>query len=200
MVAIQEYGSLNDPDGIHLEDEDIIVRVIGSTSGVGVKSLQESNNPRKMDLWILQSALDLQEEIGDESEVILVSKDMNMRLLAEAEGLVAQDYESDKVPVDTMYVGFREIGDQEFCNSLYIPDTELPSQEFIEDPVENEFYLATQRDRQFLVMNRGGLLHAVPKEFGVSVNWRNQEQRMALEILLNPKISLVSLVGESRYW
>lgn len=197
LVAIQEYGSLNDPDGIHLEDEDIIVRVIGSTSGVGVKSLQESNNPRKMDLWILQSALDLQEEIGDESEVILVSKDMNMRLLAEAEGLVAQDYESDKVPVDTMYVGFREIGDQEFCNSLYIPDTELPSQEFIEDPVENEFYLATQRDRQFLVMNRGGLLHAVPKEFGVSVNWRNQEQRMALEILLNPKISLVSLVGKA---
>lgn len=198
LVAIQEFGSLNDPDGIHLEEQDIIVRVVGSTSGVGVKSLQESNNPRKMDLWILQCALDLQEELGDESEVILVSKDMNMRLLAEAEGLVAEDYENDKVPVETMHTGFRDIGYQDFCNGLYIPDVELPCDEFINDPIENEFYLATDlKDKQHLIRNKGGNLIIVPKQFDVSIDWRNQEQRMALEILMDQDISLVSLVGKA---
>lgn len=197
LVSIQEYGSLNDPDGIHLEEEDIIVRVIGSTNGVGVKSLQESNNPRKMDLWILQAALALQEEVGEESQVILVSKDMNMRLLAEAEGLTAQDYESDKVPVETMYAGFRDIGEQEFCDGLYIPDLILNSDTHIEESVCNEFYQASNDGRLFLMRNVSGELKAVPKEFNVSIDWRNQEQRMALDILLDPSISLVSLVGKA---
>lgn len=198
LVAIQEYGSLNDEDGIHLEEEDIIVRVIGSTSGVGVKSLQESNNPRKMDLWILQSALDLQKNMEDQGQVVVVSKDMNMRLLAEAEGLVAEDYESDKVPVETMYSGFREIGEQGFCKGLFIPDVELPSDEFIEEPVENEFYLATdENEKQYLMRNKENVLVPVPKDFNVSIDWRNQEQRMALDILMDQSISLVSLVGKA---
>ena len=197
LVSIQEYGSLNDPDGIHLEEEDIIVRVIGSTNGVGVKSLQESNNPRKMDLWILQCALDLQEEIGEESEVILVSKDMNMRILAEAEGLIAQDYESDKVPVETLYSGFREIGEQDFCETLYVPNVEISAKEKIEDSILNEFYLAESFNKNFLMRNVGGVLKAIPKEFNVSIEWRNQEQRMALDILLDESISLVSLVGKA---
>lgn len=197
LVSIQEYGSLNDPDGIHLEEEDIIVRVIGSTNGVGVKSLQESNNPRKMDLWILQCALDLQEEIGEESEVILVSKDMNMRILAEAEGLIAQDYESDKVPVETLYSGFREIGEQDFCETLYVPNVEISAKEKIEDSILNEFYLAESSNKNFLMRNVGGVLKAIPKEFNVSIEWRNQEQRMALDILLDESISLVSLVGKA---
>ena len=41
--------------GVILEDYDIMVQVIGTTSGVGIKSLEE-DNPRKMDLWIMQSA------------------------------------------------------------------------------------------------------------------------------------------------
>lgn len=198
LVSIQEYGSLNDPDGIHLENEDIIVRVIGSTAGVGVKSLQESNNPRKMDLWILESALTLQEEMGEESDIVLVSKDINLRLLAEAEGLVAEDYESDKVPVETMYSGYRELGYQDWVGELYIPDSELLADEKIEDTVENEFYLASSdHNRQFLMRNKEGVLTPVPKEFDVSIDWRNQEQRMALDILLDKKISLVSLVGKA---
>tara|TARA_B100000963_G_C22362542_1_gene552259 strand:- start:27 stop:737 length:711 start_codon:yes stop_codon:yes gene_type:complete len=45
--------------------------------------------------------------------------------------------------------------------------------------------------------NVGGVLKAIPKEFNVSIEWRNQEQRMALDILLDESISLVSLVGKA---
>ena len=197
LISIQDFGSLNDPDGIHLEDEDIIVRVIGTTGGIGIQSLQESNNPRKMDLWILQAAMSFKE--NSEEDIILVSKDMNMRLLAEAEGLEAEDYESDKVPVEKVYLGFRDIGECERSKELYIPDVEIPADDFVSDPVPNEFYLSFYGGtKSFLSRNIDGVVTPVPKEFDpIKVIPKNLEQRMALDILSDPNISLITLVGKA---
>ena len=72
---VHELGDIR--KGVVLEDQNITVKVIGTTGGEGgIKALQESNNPRKMDLWILQSALNEQKNY---EEVILVSKDLNLR-------------------------------------------------------------------------------------------------------------------------
>lgn len=196
IVTVRDQGSLNNPEGVYLEEEDVTVKVIGSTSGVGIKALQESNNPRKMDLWILESGIALQKDLGEEGDVVLISKDINLRLLAEAEGLVAEDYESDKVDVDDMYTGFQDVGENPQSDLTFYE--KVPSDEFMEDPIENEFYLSQHRGKEFLSRNVGGFIRPVPQHFGIkNVNWRNIEQRMALDILMDPNIKLISLVGKA---
>lgn len=193
---IHELGDIR--EGVYLEEEDITVKVIGTTGGTGgIKALQENTNPRKMDLWIMQCALSMKEEYEN---VILVSKDLNLRLLSEGEGLVAEDYESNKVLVSEVYKGFRDIGEQVRAPEVYIPNVIISAEEMVEDPIPNEFYLATYESKDFLFKNLEGYVEPVPKDFSeqhVTVHPRNVEQRMALDILLNPDISLLCLVGKA---
>jgi PhoH-like ATPase len=191
---IHELGNIR--EGVYLEEENINVKVIGTTGGE-IQALQDSTNPRKMDLWIMQCALSMREEYDN---VILVSKDLNLRLLSEGEGLVAEDYESNKVLVSEVYKGFREIGEQERAAEVYIPNIEIEAEEMVDEPIPNEFYIATCEKRDFLFKNLAGYVRPVSKEFSdqhVSVSPRNIEQRMALDILLNPNISLLCLVGKA---
>ena len=60
---------------------------------------------------ILAVALEqrLQEEMGAHSPVVLVTKDTNLRIKADAVGLIAQDYTTDKVDIADLYPGFCEI-------------------------------------------------------------------------------------------
>lgn len=194
--TIQRVHELGDVRvGVHLEELDINVKVIGTTGGEGgIKALQESNNPRKMDLWILQSALTQQ---ANYEEVVLVSKDLNLRLLAEGEGLVAEDYETNKVLVSEVYKGFRHLGENPMSAELYIPSMKILADEWAEDPIENEFFITTNEDKEFLARNKRGLLMPVNKDFGMSISPRNIEQRMALDILLDPNIKLICLVGKA---
>lgn len=190
---IHELGNIR--TGVFLEEPDINVKVIGTTGGEGgIKALQESNNPRKMDLWILQSALNEQQNYD---KVILVSKDLNLRLLAEGEGLIAEDYETNKVLVSEVYKGFRDIGEQEDSQQLYIPNTTIKAEDWVEDPLFNEFYVSHCGKKDFLCRNHRGVLLPVDKEFSVSLTPRNIEQRMALDILLDKEVKLVCLIGKA---
>ena len=190
---IHELGDIR--KGVVLEDQNITVKVIGTTGGEGgIKALQESNNPRKMDLWILQSALNEQKNY---EEVILVSKDLNLRLLAEGEGLVSEDYETNKVLVSDVYKGFRDLGEIANSAELYIPEIEVEAEEWVETPFENEFFISACEGKQFLSRNKKGVLVPVDKEFSTTISPRNIEQRMALDILLDPNIKLICLVGKA---
>src|SRR5512138_1870097 len=57
---------------------------------------------------ILAVAMDLHER-DPETPVILVTKDTNLRIKADALGLVAEDYESDKVDIEELYPGYAEM-------------------------------------------------------------------------------------------
>ncbi len=179
--------------GVILEDYDIMVQVIGTTSGVGIKSLEE-DNPRKMDLWIMKSALEMQKEY---ERVVLVTKDLNLRLLSQGEGLESEDYENDLVPINELYKGFREVGENDSFPEVYIPDRNPLSVEFVEDPIENEFYSGEFQGKRFLVQNQKGVCKPVRKEFPGTIQPKNLEQRMAMEILSNDEIKLVSLIGKA---
>jgi len=189
IQEIHELGNIR--KGVYLEKEDINIRVIGTT-GTEIQALQETTNPRKMDLWIMKCALEMQ---GEYENVVLVSKDLNLRLLAEGEGLVAEDYETSRVMLDEVYTGFRDIGEQPYASEVYYKEIEVDS--LVENPILNEFYIARYGTKEFVLKNNKGILESVPKEFDVSVEPRNVEQRMALDILLNPEISLVCLIGKA---
>jgi PhoH-like ATPase len=117
--------------------------------------------------------------------------------LAEGEGLIAEDYETNKVLVSEVYKGFRDLGEEPSSAELYIPDIEVQATDWVDDPIENEFFISSSDEKQFLSRNKMGVLVPVDKDFNVSLSPRNIEQRMALDILLDPTIKLICLVGKA---
>ena len=210
IISLMEHGSLHDPDGIHLQSNNTTYYIISSKQGDGLDSLQESNNNRKMDLLILSSALTLQCRFPDH-RVVLISRDVNLRILANAEGLIAEDYRKDHVSLDELYKGWRCVSDGTYdvalINLAYLPNPKtLVTEDLI--PIEdteaapNEFFIFEEKSpkkvKRHLTVNKKNNLHIVPKKFpNLFISPKNIEQRMALSLLLDPSVSLVTLIGKA---
>ena len=134
--------------------------------------------------------------------VIVVSKDTNLRIKADALGLNAEDYETDKVDVDELYTGTTEvlvdsvqIG--EFFNAgfLTLEQEFLPNQDITLINSTNPSHTALG----MVEGNSKRIIHlATLPKLGVSrIQPRNREQRFALNLLLQDSIKLVTLVGKA---
>ncbi|NJL50090.1 MAG: PhoH family protein [Leptolyngbyaceae cyanobacterium SM2_5_2] len=134
--------------------------------------------------------------------VVLVSKDTNLRIKADALGLVAEDYETDKVNIDDLYTGTIEVMvpaatmSQLFSEGHLHLDTPLyPNQAvtLVDESNPAHTALAAVRGNSGKLLPLAKLPHA-----GVSrVQPRNREQRFAFELLLQDSIALVTLVGKA---
>ena len=136
--------------------------------------------------------------------VVLITKDINLRMKAKSLGIIAQDYENDKVAnIDDLYKGIRilEGVNQESISKLY----ELP-----EGVSSSEFSLeANITGHQFFIMKNNGssalahynpvnkMLNRVIKQTTYGIEPRNAEQTFAIEALSNSDIQLVSLTGKA---
>lgn len=168
--------------------------------------LPASFDRHKADNRILAVALSLQEERTAPQPVILVSKDINMRVKADSLGLEAQDFERNKVQIDELYSGNRTLRTSAGLINRFYAEGFLEVKELGEGAADlhpNEFVLledeagssqsgmarVDKADR--LVALRS--LHA--DLWGIKA--RNKEQRFAVELLLNDDIRLVTLVGKA---
>jgi len=136
--------------------------------------------------------------------VVLITKDINLRMKAKSLGIIAQDYENDKVAnIDDLYKGIRVLEgvNQEAINKLY----ELP-----EGVSMSEFKMdSALAGHQFFIMKNNGssalahynpvnkMLSRVIKQTTYGIDPRNAEQTFAIEALSNPDIQLVSLTGKA---
>lgn len=136
--------------------------------------------------------------------VVLITKDINLRMKAKSLGITAQDYENDKVAdIDDLYKGISimESVDQSIINKLYeVPDG-IDSDEF---NIDREI-----KGHQFFIMRNNGssaLAHFNPvskqisrviKQTTYGIDPRNAEQTFALDALMDPEIQLVSLTGKA---
>ena len=149
---------------------------------------------------ILAVAADLMKSC--DCPVVFVTKDTNLRIKADVIGLPAEDYESGKVPIDELYSGVAEVMvDKEIVDRFY-------GQGYVElgdDYRANE--CITLIDSANLSHTGIGRFHApsgrivvlcrAPKE-GIWGNLpRKREQQVALDILLNNEIQVVTLVGKA---
>jgi PhoH-like ATPase len=134
--------------------------------------------------------------------VVLVSKDTNLRIKADAVGLVAQDYETDKIDYDDLYTGTLEVMTSAEAISQLFSEGRLkldvpvyPNQAITLVDETNPSHTALA-----LVQGNTGKLVPLAKlpHAGVSrVQPRNREQRFAFELLLQDSIDLVTLVGKA---
>jgi PhoH-like ATPase len=145
---------------------------------------------------ILSCALYLKKQ-GE--NIVFISKDINLRIKAESLGLETQDYEKEKVDIDDLYKGWREVAVSGEAIDAFYRDKRLPAP--IPDLVPNEFVILKAEGTSKSALSRYDhkTKSLVPLVRADSAPWGikplNVEQRFALELLLNPEISLVTLVG-----
>jgi PhoH-like ATPase len=153
-------------------------------------------------------------------QVILVSKDINMRIKARALGLAAEDYFNDKVLEDTdlLYTGVRELPaefweahgkDMESWkregHTLYRVNGPLSAELLINEFVYMESDGPGGRPFQAIVRERAGSTAVLEtlRDYTHHRNavWgiisRNREQNFALNLLMNPEIDFVTLLGQA---
>jgi len=159
-------------------------------------SLKESQTADNM---ILQVALTLS-ETAEKGSVVLVTKDTNLRIKADATGLIAQDYFNDKIDYDDLYTGHTEV--------------EITATEFKQYEDVGVLKLDTDRNlyqNQFISLTSGEEQRVLTRFFSEDRSVRrlthpsdlwgikplNDEQIEAMELLCDPNIKLVSLLGKA---
>jgi PhoH-like ATPase len=157
----------------------------------------------KPDHRILNIAFCLAEE-DRKRQVILVSKDVNLRMKAISIGLVAEDYKNDQVEnPGTLYKGHRQfegLSDDLLCRLFSEGGSlELSELDSKSDVLPNEFLVLRNGKRSALAFHdaAGGVIRRIDKEICYGITPRNAEQTFALAALLNPSIDLITITGKA---
>ena len=171
--------------------------------------------PGKADNQILGVVAALEKQYAPR-EVILVSKDINMRVKARALGLCAEDYENDKTleDGDLLYPGVLQLppdfwtrqsktieswqsGSSTFYRVSGPAVASLYINQFVyfESPGEPSLYARVTeiRDKTAVLKTLKDFTHLKNGVWGVTA--RNREQNFALNLLMDPEIDLVTLAG-----
>jgi PhoH-like ATPase len=134
--------------------------------------------------------------------VVFISKDINARIKSDALGIVTEDFEAQKVDFERLYTGWREIiVTGEVIDELYArkqikldqPEPMLANEFALLKDQANDAHTALAR-----VKADGMLVPVRPRRgpvFGILP--RNLQQTMALELLLDDSVKLVSLIGSA---
>lgn len=195
LDKLREKGHLD--HGVSLGENRGIIRV--ELNHQEVNKLPQALDRTKIDNRIIAVAAALKN--SSTLPVVLVTKDINMRIKADALGIAAEDYETDKIDVEEVYTGIRTVRVEPAridhfysAGSLDLPETELfPNQMVI---LEDAFGSSKSALARHL---NGGRL--APLRYGnidpFGLKPRNKEQRFALELLLDEDIRLVTLIGKA---
>ena len=171
----------------------------------------------RADNQIIAVVMHLTRQAG-KRQVVLVSKDINMRIKARALGLAAEDYFNDKVLEDTelLYSGVRELPAdfwerhgkgmeswQQGGHTYYrltgplVPSLHVNEFLFLEKPGETPFHGVVKeiQGKSALVSTLKDFTHQKNNVWGIVA--RNREQNFALNLLMNPDIDFVTLLGQA---
>lgn len=201
LDALRQKGSLS--EGVRLGKGKGLVKVINS---VFSDLLPPEMDKGAADNKIISCALKLTHTEKDR-KVILVSRDINMRVIANSLGITAEDFEGEHVLDDgsKLYTGTHDLLiDDEVVDRLY------KGEEIYLDKVQAKNLFANQF--VMLVSNSNEKKTALTRFLGDGfplaqvrqskhpfwgVTPRNTEQRYALDLLLDPSVPVVSLVGRA---
>lgn len=191
---VRQYGSIH--DGVKLPG--------GGILRVELNHLDPAHIPDGIDLnkndnKILTIALNIKNE-SKKLSTILVTKDLCVAIKAESMDIEVQDYRNDKVDVDHIYRGYREITlPSSQIDKIYSGGLKLNKKTGL-DAFPNEFFCIKSTDHnshETLARYDGSRI--VPLKYAGEKAWgltpKNREQRMAFELLMDEDIHLVTLSG-----
>jgi PhoH-like ATPase len=153
----------------------------------------------KNDHKIINSALYLKENEA-KREVILITKDINLRIKAKALGIAAEDYETGKVSNVEL--------DQSSSNTVEGVDSEVIRHIFTKGKVDEDGILGPKKAKNGYYILKNGKssslayynhlsdqIERIEKEFVYGIKPKNAEQAFAFHALMNPHVKLVALQG-----
>jgi PhoH-like ATPase len=196
--TLSEGNSLN--DWIQLPGKGsgkliVVMDESGSKSNNAVKVFGD----RKADHLILNAALYLK-ELHSDRQVVLITKDVNLRLKARSLDVISEDYETGKVKnleglfrgIETLQLESSDVIDKIHQNGLVNP-TELPELEVR----TNHFYILKNHKSSTLAFYNDATkqLERVEKRMAYGIKPKNAEQTFAMNALFNENIKLVTIQG-----
>ena len=168
-----------------------------------IKEIFREDNP---DHRILGVALDWNKKLEGKSKVVLVSKDVNLRMKAKSLGILAEDYTTDRiVSVDELYSGTEIIEDfdDDIIVQLFQSPFEVPAKSLVKnlngEAFPNKYYIFRNSNRSVLANldQDKENFKKVDKIVTYGIKPKNAEQTFALDALTNNDIQLVSLTGKA---
>ena len=165
----------------------------------GRTEAEELYGSMKADHKILNAALTLMKE-EPKAKVVLVTKDINLRLKARALDIAAEDYETGKIQdLQNLYSGRSVVQEvnQELIDKLF-KENNLPSEDFENIAFQNNhFYILKGKKSSTLAFYSAANQRVlrVEKQPCYGITPRNAEQTFAMDAILNPDIPIVTMQG-----
>jgi len=157
------------------------------------------------DNQIIATALSLKAE-DKNNNVVLISRDINMRVKCDALGIECEDYSNDQVveDIEGLYTGLQEIlVDDQIVDSVYKAEgVFLDPDEFSLEPNQFVMLISNSNDKKSALVRFTNYETRVQKvdsfKKGIwGVRPKNKEQNFALDLLTDPDIPLVTIIGKA---
>ena len=139
-----------------------------------------------------------------DKNVIFISKDINLRMKAKSIGIMAQDYENDKVRnIDEIYKSVSTIEnlDDRLIMKMYDNPDGIPVDDFKLPvaPVANQYFIFKGSNSSALAHYdpKTSMINRVIKQKTYGIEPRNAEQTFAFDALLRDEVQLVTLTGKA---
>ncbi|KAA9346084.1 PhoH family protein [Adhaeribacter soli] len=160
---------------------------------------EEVFNESKPDHKILNAALHLQQE-NPKYQVIMVTKDINLRLKARSLNLISEDYETGKVQnVSSLYTGIDELHDvaPDVIDELYEKGFCNSDKVLANAPRDNHYFILKSPTNSILAYYNPEQrkIERVDKLNAYGIKPRNAEQTFAMHAVMNPNVKLVTIQG-----
>ena len=189
--SLQEWTSINGPKRGQFKIE------MQASSSINAEKIFDE---RKADHRILNTALFVAEQ-HPQRKVILVTKDINLRIKAKSLNLIAEDYETGKVKLtDELHSGAVEISkvSPAVISQLYSNEVIQRSQVIKKTkPLANHYFILKNGSQSVLTRYHADddILMRIGKTAAFGVQPKNAEQTFALDAVMDPEIQLVSIQG-----
>lgn len=190
--------------GVSLGQGKGTIRVV-ITKGLNhdIKEFFREDNP---DHRVLSAAYEMKNKEGNKSPVILVTKDVNLRMKAKSLGIPAEDYTTDRVgSIEHLYSGKEVIEDfdETIIQKFYQSPFEVGANEILDrlqnGTVPNKYFILKNNSLSALARLNSSLetFTKIDKQPAYGIKPRNAEQTFAVDALTNNDIPLVTMTGKA---
>ncbi len=209
LDSLREKGSLI--KGVRIEKGKGLISVadydLSNTSSAGL----DLSIPDNQIIATALSQLSLQKELSRPKKIILVSRDINMRVKCDSVGIPAEDYVKESVVSDSteVYTGFRTVLVDDQTIDQFYDGEEIFLNDDVPNIYPNEFVMlvSSSNEKKSAIArfkNREDPLIKVVECNGGRKNFsawgvkpRNKEQGFALNLLRDPNVPVISLIGKA---
>ena len=173
--------------------------VVMQESGTEEQNAVKIFGDRKADHLILNAALFIKQEYSDRP-VILVTKDVNLRLKARSLNLQAEDYETGKIQNgEGLYRGIAQLDleESDMIDKIHQMESVHYSEVMKSEPYNNHYFIIKNHRSSTLAYFNPETknLERVEKRHAYGIKPRNAEQTFAMHALFNNNIKLVTIQG-----